>query len=282
MSDMHHSQFGSKTPVVINGTKLVPTEVNGERIVTLALIDQVHGRASGTASRNFRENRDRLIEGEDFYELTADEIRRQSLGHLFPPRTPKGIVLAESGYLMLVKSMNDDLAWRVQKALVKTYFAKKSSPVPFRQYPRLDVNREHRLTMNQNVRLAKMAGLSGNQALLAANKATVTMTGIDALGLMGITHMNAPQNEPLLTPTEIGRRAGVGSARSVNQALCAIGLQQAFRDAKDHLYYELTDAGHEAGGIMQDTGKKHSTGTPIRQLKWPSSIIGRIQDGEKV
>ena len=79
MSDMHHSQFGSKTPVVINGTKLVPTEVNGERIVTLALIDQVHGRASGTASRNFRENRDRLIEGEDFYELTADEIRRQSI-----------------------------------------------------------------------------------------------------------------------------------------------------------------------------------------------------------
>lgn len=31
-------------------------------------------------------------------------------------------LITESGYLMLVKSFTDDLAWTVQRALIKTYF----------------------------------------------------------------------------------------------------------------------------------------------------------------
>lgn len=39
---------------------------------------------------------------------------------------PNGLVLlTESGYLMLVKSLKDDLAWQVQRQLVKSYFAVK-------------------------------------------------------------------------------------------------------------------------------------------------------------
>jgi hypothetical protein len=103
------------------------------------------------------------------------------------------------------------------------------------------------------------------------------MTGIDHLGLMGITHMPAPQNEALLTPTEIGRRSDFGSAQAVNQRLCDLGLQHAFRDAKSHIYYELTEAGHKAGGVMQDTGKQHSNGTPVRQLHWASSVLNYFE-----
>lgn len=146
--------------------------------------------------------------------------------------------------------------------------------------PRIDVSREVRLCFGQHLRLAKMIGLNGNQAAMSANRATVAMTGVDTLGLMGITHIDAPQNEALLTPTEIGHRSGKGSARAVNRILCGMGLQQDFRDSKGHVYYELTDAGRDAGGTMQDTGKKHSTGTPVRQLKWPSSIIDRLRDAE--
>lgn len=139
--------------------------------------------------------------------------------------------------------------------------------------------REARLSFKQNLQIAKLAGLEGNQALLAANRATLAMTGIDTLALMGAVQLPAPDNDALLTPTEIGRRAEVGSARAVNQMLCGMGLQHAFRDAKGHIYYELTDAGQQAGGKMLDTGKKHGTGTPIRQLKWPSSILELIQEG---
>ncbi len=144
--------------------------------------------------------------------------------------------------------------------------------------PKVDVARECRLTLSQNLKLAKMMGLSGNQALLSANRATVAMTGIDTLRLMGATHITAPQNEALLSPSDIGVRAGIGSARAVNKRLCDLGLQQQYRDGKGHAYYEPTAIGRELGGVLQDTGKRHSTGTPVRQLRWASSIIRQVQE----
>ena len=49
----------------------------GQRVVTFEDIDTVHQRARGTASRNFRENRDKFIEGTDYFIINQpDEIRR--------------------------------------------------------------------------------------------------------------------------------------------------------------------------------------------------------------
>ena len=39
-------------------------------------------------------------------------------------------VLTESGYLMIVKSLNDDLAWTVQRLLVNYYFRAKEEAAP--------------------------------------------------------------------------------------------------------------------------------------------------------
>ncbi|EHM8810407.1 TPA: phage antirepressor KilAC domain-containing protein [Klebsiella pneumoniae] len=113
--------------ITIQNVELPVIEIEGQRVVTLSMVDRVHQRPEGTASRNFREHRPRFIETEDYFEVTADEIRRQSLGHVFPPRTPKGILLTESGYLMLVKSFTDDLAWEVQRKLVNSYFRVKEA-----------------------------------------------------------------------------------------------------------------------------------------------------------
>ncbi|MDE9527722.1 ORF6N domain-containing protein, partial [Xenorhabdus bovienii] len=43
---------------------------------------------------------------------------------LFSKFAPSGIVLFESGYLMLTKPFNDDVAWQVQRELVSSYFRK--------------------------------------------------------------------------------------------------------------------------------------------------------------
>ena len=115
--------------ITINKTQMPVVEYRGQRVVTFSMIDLVHARPKGTAGRNFRDNRSRLIQGVDFYELTADEIRRQSLTHIFAPRTPKGIVITESGYLMLVKSFTDDVAWLVQRELVNSYFRKPQTAI---------------------------------------------------------------------------------------------------------------------------------------------------------
>ena len=111
--------------VNIAGVEIQIKEYREQRVVTFEDIDMAHGRAEGTSSRNFRQNRGRFIEGEDFYEIQGgalDEIRR-NLG--LSKYVPAITLITESGYLMLVKSLTDDLAWEVQRQLVNNYFRAK-------------------------------------------------------------------------------------------------------------------------------------------------------------
>lgn len=108
--------------VTINNKQLPAVEYRGQRVVTLAMIDEVHQRPEGTDRAAFNRNRSHFIEGVDFLEMTADVIRTESLSDAFAARTAKGIILFESGYLMLTKPFNDDLAWQVQRELVNSYF----------------------------------------------------------------------------------------------------------------------------------------------------------------
>lgn len=97
-------------------------EYNGQRVVTFKDIDLVHGRPDGTASRNFRSNKEHFIEGEDFFRVSPDEIRRARLFDIPDKATTDYALITEQGYLMLVKSFTDDLAWEVQRQLVSSYF----------------------------------------------------------------------------------------------------------------------------------------------------------------
>lgn len=123
-----------ETIVSENRYILVPKEFNGKRVVTFSDIDSVHQRASGTASRNFRENRDRFIQGEDYFVLRGDALREYKQTTNFVGRKINELhLITETGYLMLVKSFTDDLAWTVQRELVNNYFrvrleAKREEP----------------------------------------------------------------------------------------------------------------------------------------------------------
>lgn len=98
----------------------------GQRVITFQDIDTVHQRPRGTASRNFRENRDKFIDGVDYFILNQpDEIRCVGITRPQGGVFDKVTLLTESGYLMIVKSLHDDLAWAVQRELVNTYFKAK-------------------------------------------------------------------------------------------------------------------------------------------------------------
>ena len=111
--------------ITINGYELPIKDYNEQRVVTFKDIDLVHGRPEGTARRNFNTNREHFIEGEDFFTigLTTDEIRTQFGAGKNAGKTMT--LITESGYLMLVKSFTDDLAWSVQRQLVNSYFRLK-------------------------------------------------------------------------------------------------------------------------------------------------------------
>lgn len=99
---------------------LAVKEYQGQRVVTFKDIDTLHQRPDGTAGRNFRENKHRFIEGEDYFNLSFEEIRATNF--VERPNSQGLIVLTQMGYLMLVKSFTDDLAWHIQRQLVKNYF----------------------------------------------------------------------------------------------------------------------------------------------------------------
>lgn len=107
--------------ITIHNTTMPVVEYRGQRVVTLAMIDQVHERPEGTAKRNFGEHKERLIEGEDYHSITAGQKNEFRSFEIDIPN--RGLtMLTEQGYLMLVKSLTDDLAWNVQRQLVNRYF----------------------------------------------------------------------------------------------------------------------------------------------------------------
>ena len=102
-------------------------EYNGQRVVTFKDIDAVHGRPDGTARKRFSENRKHFIEGEDYFIIKPQDLENTGMSE----KRTSGIeevnnrgtaLITEQGYLMLVKSFTDDLAWDVQRQLVNGYF----------------------------------------------------------------------------------------------------------------------------------------------------------------
>lgn len=118
--------------VHIGNSDISVKEYKGQRVVTFKDIDMVHGRPDGTARKRFSDNRSRFIEGEDFFVLKPSDIENTGMSE----KRTSGIeevnqrgtaFITEQGYLMLVKSFTDDLAWDVQRQLVNGYFKTKET-----------------------------------------------------------------------------------------------------------------------------------------------------------
>lgn len=109
--------------VHIQNSDISVKEYRGQRVVTLKDVDMVHERPDGTAKRNFSANREHFIKDEDYFIIPYSEFCTN-----FVPNSKGGnpnnevVLLTEQGYLMLVKSFTDDLAWTVQRQLVNGYF----------------------------------------------------------------------------------------------------------------------------------------------------------------
>ena len=112
--------------VQINSTDLSVKEFKGQRVVTFKDIDMLHERVEGTAKRNFNEHKKHLIKDVDYFEVKQSDFQKYEIRTLEIPN--RGLTLiTESGYLMLVKSLQDDLAWKVQRELVNNYFRVKEN-----------------------------------------------------------------------------------------------------------------------------------------------------------
>lgn len=119
--------------MIIQNNAVEIKEWGGQRVVTFKDIDTIHARSEGTSRRNFNTNRKYFIEGTDYFKICADEIRSHKIMELSPKAQEDVTLLTESGYLMIVKSFHDDLAWDVQRALINNYFRAKTDAENFQK-----------------------------------------------------------------------------------------------------------------------------------------------------
>ena len=124
--------------VMIHGTAIEMKYYRERPVITFKDIDAVHKRPEGTARKRFNDNRKHFVSGVDFFVRKTDEAMKE-----FGISAPNGLTLiTETGYLMLVKSFTDDLAWAVQRELVESYFRR-------RVRRRTDVEVEQKVTVTQ-------------------------------------------------------------------------------------------------------------------------------------
>jgi prophage antirepressor-like protein len=110
------------------------------------------------------------------------------------------------------------------------------------------------------IKLANMFGITGNQALISADRVITKKHNFSPIKELGIT-LIAPSVEPLLTPTEIGSILGL-TGQAVNKRLVELQMQEKIGGKwmpklKGVDYAVMIDL--EANGTRQ-------------QLKWKASV----------
>lgn len=116
------------------------------------------------------------------------------------------------------------------------------------------------------------AGLTPNQIAIGMSNTYRRITGIDVLALSEMA-LPSPVQKQALTPTEIGQELGDVNPRQINKLL----LDNGYQIKRVNGGYDPTEIG-EPHALLLDTAKRHSDGTPVKQLKWYTSIIPIIKE----
>lgn len=230
--------------IQINNTNLVIKEFRGHRVCTLKDIDEVHQRPDGTARKRFNDNRNRFNAGEDFFVRNSDEAKSE-----FGITAPNGLVLlTESGYLMLTKSMTDDLSWEVQRMLVNNYFRPTARPAPTSTDAEARLLRAKAMEMNAKTRAFKV--IMGGIKDKALSPVAEALFGIKALGQITGEHVEyKPEIPPARDLKSIAKEFGVPEScvSVIGKLVKARGIQ-----TEEYTITVLTDVpGHHDKQVPQ-------------------------------
>lgn len=233
---------------------------NGVLVTTSRNIAVVFGKEHRNVVRDIRAvidaNPDKNFTGLNF-ELSS---YTDSTGRKLPEYQ-----LTRDGTMLLIMGYTGPKAMALKTAYIKRFNEMEQALRNGTQVQRQQVGYTPRELLDAAQLIYQSAGLEGNQLTLALDKANTAITGKSLLAL-GDVQLIAPTQERLLNPTELGKSLGLGP-RAVNSRLQSKGYQ-----IKGVAGWELTEKGKALGGVYLDTGKKHSSGAPVRQIKWPSGL----------
>lgn len=123
-------------------------EVKGIRVLTTHQIAESYEVKEIQISQNFKNNRQRFVEGKHYISLSGDDLRtfKNQLEKIevVKSRTSHLYLWTEKGALLHAKSLNTDKVWQVYDYLVDFYFrAKENEPeIPEKKVPEKKVSKK--------------------------------------------------------------------------------------------------------------------------------------------
>ncbi len=256
-------------------------EFKSEPVLLTEQLAEFYGTDSVRIRQNHDRNNERFVEGKHFFKITGQELKdfASSLKILtnYPEissKTRSLMLWTEKGAARHAKILDTDQAWSVFEQLEDCYFAVKSfQESPINTTDRKSNVREISSALKCCLSMAKMIGLEGNQAILSADRAVQKITGESPLQLLDATHLHAPVQEQVFTPTQIGKMLEPKlSGQKVNKVLVDLGYQ-----VKEGDIWLMTEKAQGLGELF-DTGKKHNDGVPVKQLKWYQSVVQLVKE----
>lgn len=209
--------------VTINSTDISVKEYKGKRVVTLKEIDQCHGRPDGTARKRFNDNKAHFIEGVDYFKISPS-VFRTAFGAMDKRQQNDVTLITESGYLMLVKSFTDDLAWDVQRQLVNSYFKVEKGKANDILKIQIQQERSKAMLLNAQYRMLKL--LMSKPELQKLSPVAVESLGIKATESIINADLGEylPEVPKTYSATEVGNAFGITAAK-VGRIANAHGLK---------------------------------------------------------
>lgn len=141
--------------ILINGVEIETKEYKGQRVITSYDVAKLHEKEVNDVTKNFNNNRDKFILNEDYFLINKNDIseRKISVQEFIPNNVKEIPIFTESGYLMLVKSFTDDLSWKIQRMLVKSYFIVATGQIQTKQLTKIEALKMALETELENERL---------------------------------------------------------------------------------------------------------------------------------
>ena len=239
------------------------------------IIVQQHNNVLVASSRNIAEvfdknHKDVLRDIRSLLERCSKEFNGRNFA-LVDYTDPKGekrpeYLLTKDGVVMLIMGYTGETAMQFKEAYIKK-FNEMEALLKEQQNKTKAIEYTLKDKLESTALILQIAGIVGNQLALALDKQYKKEIGYSAIKATN-TALEAPIQEHLATPTQIGKQLGIGPVR-VNKLLEEYGYQE--RNEKGE--WSPTKIGLEVGGTLLDVNKAHSDGTPVRQLKWPYSIV---------
>lgn len=253
---------------------MLPIQYNGQVYITSQRLHAEYKNNDGSKYRQLKDfNRlirsieayQNYVDNKDIVELTWQEVKGTSaeFAPVFESTGYKPLMLINATMQLALSHHLDDEISKTISVAINTQAAeaaKQSLISPSKEF-------------KAALMVAKLIGFKGNQAVMAANRAVVKVTGTNLLEVLD-AELKAETKQILLTATDIGVKLGM-SAIKVNALLEVEGFMQSFRGADNKLIWQLTDKGKNYAEVL-DTGKKRSDGTPVKQIKWLDSIVDQI------